>query len=548
MNRKFTSPRALIIWTSLVSMACVVLFLASCKKDVFNLDKLTESEYTGSWALPVIYSDLSLQDMITHGDKNGVISVGPDKFCTLIYKGLLFSLPASSVAQLPDQTQPAYSASLTAAQIAALSAAGTVTSTYTQTVTFNSGINNPEIDSIFFKSGSFDMLLNSNFQFNGQIKMTVPALTLAGVPFSKTISFPYTGSVPVNAAGKYPLAGYKMNLTKGGTTFNQLDVVYEVTLSGSGTPPSTSDNIYLFQTFSGMQYSSLFGYLGQVALSPDRDTVELSIFKNKLGTGTYTLVDPSVFVTLSNSFGFPIDATVSQLEGFNPPASVYPITGSPSQLPIYSPNFSQIGQTLAGSYTLANTNSNIVSVVNNTPKKVVYKINSQSNPAGPSHQNFITDSSRFKVEMQVNLPFWGTAKDFSMQDTIEFKLDSALSDNVEYLTFHIYNKNGFPMDVDMQAYLTDSNYVKLDSLINPNQLILKSAPINTSTGLVTGATEKTLDITVDNARLKKWKNVTTILLRSTAATTNQATSDIKLYSYYNIIAKLGVKAKLKVKF
>ncbi|TAL61584.1 MAG: hypothetical protein EPN85_04515 [Bacteroidetes bacterium] len=548
MNKKFTSAGTLITAVAVVFLASLVLFLPSCKKDVFDSDQLAEGVYAPTWALPVIYSDLSLQDMITHGDKNGVISIGPDKFCTLIYKGLLFSLPASSVVQLPNQSQPGYSVSLSATEIAALQAAGTVTTTYTQTITFSPGINNPEIDSIVFKAGSFDMLLNSSFTFSGQVKMTIPSLKLNGIPFSNTLSFPYVGNVPVNASGKYPLAGYKMDLTKGGTTFNQFDVVYQVTLSGSGTPPTTSDNVFLFQSFTGMQYSYLFGYLGQVALSPDQDTVNLSIFKNALGNGTYTLVDPSVFVALSNSFGFPISASISQLDGFNPPSNVYPITGSPSPLPINSPNFTQIGQTLAGSYSLTSTNSNIVSVINNTPKKIIYKINSQSNPAGPSHQNFITDSSRFRVDMQVNLPFWGTAQDFSMEDTIDFKMDSALAENVEYLLFHIYNKNGFPIDVDMQAYLIDSNYVKVDSLINPNQLILKSAAINTATGMVTTPTEKILDITVDNARLQKWKNVEQIILRSTAATTNQAASDVKLYSYYNIIAKLGVKAKLKVKF
>jgi hypothetical protein len=352
----------------------------------------------------------------------------------------------------------------------------------------------------------------------------------------------------VNAAGNYTLAGYKIDMTKGGTTFNQFDIVYEVTLSGSGTPPTAFDNISLTQSFSGLQYGTLYGYLGQLALSPNRDTVELSIFKNVLGTGVYTLVDPSVFVTISNSFGLPITASVTQLEGVNPPSTVYPITGSPNPLPIFSPDFSQIGQTLAGSYTLSNTNSNIVSVVNNTPPKIVYQINSQSNPAGPSHQNFITDSSRFKVDMQVNLPFWGTAKDFSLQDTIEFGMDSAFSESVEYIMFHIYNKNGFPIDVDIQAYVVDSNYVKLDSLISPNQLILKSAAINTTTGMVTVPTEKILDITVDSARLKKWKNASNMLIKTTASTTNQATTDIKMYSYYNIIAKMGLKAKLKVKF
>lgn len=512
------------------------------------MDKLAQGEYTGSWAIPVIYSDLSAQDIITKKDKDGVIQIGSDGFCTLIYEGLLFSLPSTSIIQLPDQTAPTFSGGLTAAQIAQLTSTGSVTATFTQTITFNPGINNPLIDSIVFKAANFDLQMVSDFGFAGNIQFSIPASNKNGQPFSGTMNIPYSGSVPVNNQGSYSLAGYKVDMTMGGTTSNQFQIVYNVTLTGSGPAPSLTDNVYMYQAMNAMSFSSVFGDMGQISLSPDRDTVELSIFKNALGTGIYTLVDPSVEVTISNSFGFPINASIAQLEGFNPPSSVYPITGSPNPLPIYSPNFTQIGQSLAGSYTLNASNSNIVSVINNTPKKVVYQINSISNPGGPTKQNFITDSSRFRVDMKVNLPFWGTAKDFQLQDTIDFELDTALEENVESLLFRIYNRNGFPIDVDMQAYLVDSNYVKLDSLISPNQLLLKSAAINASTGLVTTPTEKTLDIIVDNPRFKKLRNMKYVLIKASASTTNQATTDIKIYNYYSILAKLGVKANLKVKF
>ena len=304
-------------------------------------------------------------------DHQGLIVVGPDNFCTLVYKGNLFSLEGLDLIQIPNQGPPPFSASLTPAQIAALSAAGTVTASYSQTVAFATGVNNPKIDSLSFKAGNLNISLNSDFKFSGQIAIKIPTAKKNGVPFSKLLPFTYSGSVPVVANANYDLTGYTFDMTIGGTTFNQFVVNYDVTLTGPGAALPT-DMATLSQSFSNMKFDKFFGDIGQLALSPNKDTVPLAIFKNSLGTGTFTLVDPSVKVVISNSYGIPINASISQLDGYNPPVA-YPITGSPNPLPILSPNFLQIGQTLTGSFTLDSGNSNIVSVINNTPNMLFIK-------------------------------------------------------------------------------------------------------------------------------------------------------------------------------
>lgn len=540
--------KSIALIATFIFAGIITLTFQSCIKDNFELDKLTKTEWNPNLAVPLVYSSLSIQDIITKGDKDGFISVGSDDFCTLIYNGNLFSLAAADLVQIPTQQQPNYSVTLTPAQIAALTAAGTVTASYTQPVTFATGTNNPKIDSLDVKSGTIDIALTSDFEFSGQINVVIPAAKKNGVVFSKILPFSYAGTVPVFVAASYDLAGYTFDMTNGGTTYNQFSVNYDVTLSGSGTPPSLANQISINQSLSNLKYNKFFGDLGQLALSPDQDTVDISIFKNALGTGSFTLVDPSVKVTISNSYGVPIDASISKLDGYTPPASVFSITGSPNPLPIFSPNFSQIGQTLTGTYTLSNANSNIVSVINNTPKSIIYKINSMSNPAGPTNSNFVTDSSRFKVDMEVALPFWGTAQNFVLMDTIPFGVDSALSENIESVLIRLFNSNGFPMDIDLQAYLTDSNFVKLDSLIIPNQLLLKSAIVNTTTGLVQSPSESKYDIVVTDTRLSKLKETTHMLIKAVASTTNNGSTNVKIYSHYKLDIKLGTQIKFKVKF
>lgn len=549
--KNFNFKKSTIVIASLLSTAIMIFTFQSCIKDNFDFNKLAQTEWNPNIAVPLVYSSLTVQDILTREDTQGQIIVGADNFCTLVYKGNLFSLLASDLIVIPAQNPTPYtSPSLTPAQIAALSTNGTVTANYSQTINFVSGSTapNPKVDSITFKTGDIGISLSSDFKFNGNIVVTIPTAKKNGIVFTQTIPLIYTGTVPVLAnPSPYSLAGYTFDMTMGGTTFNQFVVNYAVTLTGSGTPPSASDAVTLNQSLSNMQFGRIYGDIGQVALSPDKDTVEISIFKNSLGMGSFTMVDPSVKVVITNSYGVPIVASISQLDGFTPPFLSYPITGSPNPLPINSPTWSQIGQTATGSYTLDNTNSNIVSVINNVPKYVIYQINSLSNPAGPTNNNFVLDTSRFKVDMELDLPLWGTAKDFWLVDTVNFKLDQTVSDDVESAMFRMYNSNGFPIDVDMQIYFVDTLYNVIDSLIIPNQLILKSGIVSPVTGMVTSPTQKVYDAYIDKPRLQLLKNAKYMLVSAVASTANGGISNVKIYSTYRLEVKLGVQFKIKVK-
>ncbi len=543
---KITTLKKSLLFASVLVAAIIISTLQSCIKDNFDFNKLAKTEWNPNIAVPLVYSSLTIQDILTKEDKKGIISVGSDNFCTLIYKGNLFSLIASDLIKIPDQSPAPYSASLTPVQITAFSSTGTITVPYSQTITFVSGTTppTPKVDSMIFKAGNISISLNSSYKYSGQIVITIPSAKKNGVIFSKTMPLTYSGG-PVTSSANYDLTGYSFDMTMGGTTFNQFVVKYVVTLTGSGTPPLPSDKVTITESLTNMKFDKIFGDIGQVALSPDKDTVAISIFKNAIGSGSFTLVDPSVKISISNSYGVPIGASMAQLDGYNPGVGTYPITGAPNPLPINSPTFGQIGQSLTTSFTLDKTNSNIVTVVNNTPKNLIYKINSQSNPSGPTNKNFVIDSSKFKVDMELYLPLYGTAKDFVLIDTIPFKLDQTISSDVESALLRTYNSNGFPIDVLIQVYFVDSLYTKLDSLVVPNQLILKSANVNAS-GVVTSPTEKIYDAVVTNTRLQKIKKSKYMLIKAIANTTYGGTN-VKIYSTYKLDVKMGLQVQIKKK-
>ncbi len=527
-------------------LAVLISTQSSCVKDYFELNKLTKTEWNPNLAVPLVYSSLTIGDLLKTG---GMVVVGSDNFCTLVYKSNLFSLKASELITIPNQTPPPFSTALTPGEISAFSFAGTITLPYSQTVTFDSGVNGPKIDSVTFKTGSLALAFSSDIKYSGQIKIMIPNAKKNGAGFSKIIPFTYTGTVPVLSNATYDLAGYNFDMTNGGTAFNEFPVNFEVTLSGSGAPILSSEMITLTQSLSNMTFGKIFGDIGQMSLTPGADSVDISIFKNVLGAGTFSLYDPRIKFIISNSYGVPINATISQFDGFTPPSTTYAITGAPNPLPILSPNFSQIGQVLTDSFTLNNTNSTFASVINNTPQYLIYQLASQTNPAGGStHNNFVLDTSSLKTDMEVELPLWGTATNFVLQDTIPFEFSNTIPNEVESALVRTFNSNGFPFDVDLQIYFVDSLYTKLDSLVSPNQLILKSGIVNTATGKVTSPTSTIFDATLTKTRLENMKPSKFLLIKAIANTTNGGTTNVKIYSDYNIDVKLGLQVQVHAKF
>lgn len=528
----------------IIALLTSTFFMQSCLKNV-DPGKLEKINYTPTVAIPLVYSTQTINDLLVKNN-NGLVVVDDSNFCTIVYKNTLVSLTADSIIKLPNQQFPSYSAGLTAAQAAAIAFSGGVTANYSQTVNFNSGASSTLIDSLTLKGGMLNITLNSQFPYNGNIVITIPAAKLNGKSFTQNIPINYTGTTPVIVNTSFNLAGYDIDMTNGGTTSNQFLVNYSITLTGSSAPPTT-DSISLTGSLSNMQFQKIFGDIGQYSMFPNakQDTIGISIFQNSIGSGTFTIANPVLKVTIANSYGVPIDASLPVLEGYTPPGSTYPLTGVPNPIPVLSPTLAQIGQTLVDSFKLDRTNSNLATVVNHNPKDFIYSGAGTTNPGGTTHNNFVLDTSVCRVSVEADMPLYGTASNFVLQDTVKFSMPSVATSNIQFFLFKMYTLNGLPIDVNMQIYFTDSTYHKLDSLVIPNQLILKSGILNTS-GYVIAPTANTYIATVNKSRLANLKNTKYLLIKDVESTTNGGKTNVKIYSNYAVTLKLGVEAQLQL--
>ena len=531
----------------IIIVITTIIFVQSCVKDNFKLDKLTKTEWNPNLAAPLIYTSLTFNDLLAKAKKDSLIHIGTDNFITLIFEKEFLSLKASDVVIFPNQTFSSdYSLSaMDSIALSILPVGNTYTVTGNDTLNFSPG-NGMLIDSIEFKSGNWNVDLSSNFKHDIQLKIDIPKTKLNGVSFSKTIALNYTNSIPVTANANYDLSGYLIDMSSGGG--NKLEVYYTILVTNSGAPTSTSEKITINSTFSTLAFKSIFGYLGQQSLSFGKDTLSLDLFKSSIGTGSFMLADPKIKVIINNSYGFPINASLSQFDAYNASSGTIPITGVPNPLPIQSPTMSQIGQSLTDSFSLNNANSNIVTILNSRPSYIIYDVASQSNPAGNVGKNFVLDTSKFKLNMEFELPLYGSASNFVIQDTVNFKIDKI--DQVESLLLRAFITNGFPIDLGVQVYFTDSLYNIKDSLVSPYQVIMPSAIVDGSTGKVTSSTSKTTDFAFSKTKMNNLTNVTKALFVARIATYNDGSVppiNVKFYSNYRLDIKLGVQAQLKVK-
>jgi hypothetical protein len=530
-----------------------------CIKDKIDLNKSGNNSISPQFAGALVYSSLTIKDILAQTNKNGQLTTDSTGFITLVYKGNLFSLKAADVLTIPAQPPVTANTTLSATDAAALNLlpqTQTLTFSDSSLIIFQTTDATQKIDKLNCKTATLALNLNYTIKDDAKIIVTIPgAKNSLGAVFTQTIQVHYTGS-PVTVNNSYLLDGYTIDMTNGNTTHNTIKILYNVIVTKTtNSISSAGDGASFTETFSNVNYNSIIGYLGQHFLSPNTDTVPITIFKNNIFTNgaTFNIVNPLIKVFLTNSYGLPINAHFNTFEGYSPstastPSTTYTITGAPNPIPI--PTVAVLGQTAVDSFKLDNSNSNIITLINNFPKNVIYNVSAQSNPAGPVYNNFITDTSQFKIDLELDLPLYGSVKNFTFQDTVPYSFpDSTQLKYIKSVTVRAYIDNGFPIDVGMRIAFVDTFYNVIDELINPTyQLIMPSASVGAN-NMVTAPTSGTHDFIIPSSIIPKLSKVKHILIGAVANTYHVGSgANVKIYDFYHLDVKIGVNVQFYLKF
>ena len=535
----------------LFSILFFIIFLSACKKSE-QID-LSTLQTHHNIAIPLVSAEIEVADMLA-GGVDTIINTGTSGDLFLVYSTDPINFSTSDfVGAIPDQN--------ISSQVAPFSSLTTplplsIDTNYGDTITsqFSMPINGttPELTSIDFSQGIFNVSITNNLSHNITLTFTIPSLV--GGP-NGTFSSVLPVSANNSATTQENLSNYVLDLTLGAQGFNELIVYLDVAIDANGSTISSTDNLDISFDMINMDFNLIEGDLKNIKIPLDPQEIELNIFENSESAVNFQLTNPAINFNINNSFGFSpylgMDTMYYEdLSGNKIDDIKYDSTGLNQQpAPFYFPAIGQPsspGSSVSSVISINSNNSSIDQLINDVPKKLVSKPFVEINPdPNSTNTNSISKNSSVDVTSEVMLPLEGYAGGWKMGDTIpfDFEVDNLFSSNTSVDTAQIKftTVNGWPVDVSFTLELLDSTLTTLTSIAN-SEIILESGILDNNGRVVTPSTKNTV-LNCDSEcvnNLNQTKYVILLVEANTQDYNNQ--QSVKIYDDY----KLGLTMALLV--
>ena len=507
-----------------------------------DVDNLKYDNWKPVIAVPLVYSDFDVYDILNRTDSlNELLVVDEDGLLALNYKGELFSFTLEELLAIPDQD---YSRTLDFTSIMATSIDADAGASFSDVVDFPLEIDpqDARVDEVVFMSGevlfSFtiiqDEVFEGNLTFENLLDQNNQPLSFSlnsnGVLLGETVT------------ETFDLSGARLSPNFDGTD-NQITLEFSISISNNSNHTASADEaIAIGVDLSNIQIDYITGYFGQLSINTDEDSVRIKIFDNVIN-GTFALEEAFIDLTVENSFGLPVDFSLENITSFNLETGEEIDLNFPTDLGLDGQS------TLGGSpeevtFSFDNGNTNVVDLLEPTPKVIYFALNATSNPNGPpppGEFNFITHDSRLDVGIDVLLPLKGYARDILLIDTLSIDIDFDEYEEVDSIEFKIRTMNGLPTTGEVQIVFLDELLTPLDSLFETPSPIIQSGSVG-SDGIVTNSTETTQVITVNKVKADNLSNTNKVVVMAILNTNNSQSEDIvRFMDYYRLQLNLGAK-------
>lgn len=525
----------------------LLLLLLSCNKEDFDFSRFSTPEIELEGAVPLVHSNLQLKRLLPGGSL--IVEDPASGLLTLVYEAKVLSLKAGDYIQIPAQD-----GTFSRNDLEILVAPGIDLSIpFYDTLDFSPPVSGQRIDSIILKKAVIDLDYTSGINHNCEITFRFPTARKNGQAFECTFQNTYTGSLPVTGNVHLDFSGYTIHLMPGSDGTQKLPLFFEVKVLGDNNPNLSPYSFSLRARLSDIRFSAIFGYLGQYEY-PLSDSVNLGIFSNNL-SGSIHFEDLKMQLKTENSIGMPMELRIDEIKAYSDKNAPYVVNLTdnplfPNPVSFLSPDISQVGQSVTSATLFTSGNCNLNQALSISPRKITFKLNGKSNPAGnPLDENFILDTSRFRVTARVELPFYGSITDFALTDTLNFNFEDI--EELDEFSFLIVSRNRFPLNIDLQVLFTDEQFIPLDSLIyDQNFTLLQAAPVGGPPNYrviddppVPVYTYQPPVLT--RQRLEKLGKTKKMIIRAFLNTSNSGL--VKIYSDYNLDVRLGARATYKSK-
>lgn len=293
-----------------------------------------------------------------------------------------------------------------------------------------------------------------------------------------------------------------------------------------------------------VDFSYIEGYLGNFKHNGKEDTIQIEFFENWI-QGDVFFEQPNIYIHVENSFGVP---TRSDIKLFDI------ITADHTHLPLESdfitndgidfvyPPLDEVGAVKSMTFTFNEANSNIEDVLGSRPIALDYDVDALMNPDTLTGlRGFITDSSYYKIQVEVDLPLHGRASGFGIVDTFDVNFSGYGS--VSEAEFKIVADNGMPLEIDAQVYFLDDNGAVLDSLFAEGRTEIVGAADVGADGIVTNPTTRTTFAKLPGLRFDQVRNAKRLAMHAFFSTFNNGQQSVKAFAGQQVEIRMGMKLK-----
>lgn len=542
---------------NLLPFIFILLTWMSCKKDRLNFDKFSTTNLNTEYGVPLVSSQLTIREILQKADKDSNIVVDNTGFCTLIYRGTLYTSNAKDFIKVSNQTiAPVnYDINSTVGLAAFNGAAnGTSFGPYAQNYTHTVLPTPPLIDSIYCANG---VLLNVNINNNMPANITLTLTSNSIIDLSTNQVFTKTITATTNTNVSFNLANHLLKLNDG-VNRSRLHLSYRVSFQKTGNASSGTENVSISLSLNNINYLKFIGFLGSnfthPQFAPYKDTVPLSLFKSSEPTYTatsFSMVDPKFQIRFYNEIGANAELDLTKLDAYTPgPGNINLNTNSLSGSPVLQNILINKANNFNAPVTtslLINKNNEpaVVPFINSRPKNVIYEVNGVINPGVPLPyvRNFVTDTSKIRVDLDVIIPLWGNMKNLIFMDTTKVDLSSLDPANIKKLTLRTYFESTFPFTLGTEIVFTDSLNNLLYTFLPPGTVVIPGAVVDNN-GIAAQPTIFKKDYELPHHVIAILKETKKIRIRAFAETTNYP-QDIKVYDFQKLKVKIGMAAQPK---
>ena len=464
----------------------IILLLAlfsSCIKEEFNAENLdTSLRFSPGVAAPIGYVRYQMDELLDTANSTQ-FSTDDNGFMTLVYRELLETGTASDLVKVQDfKYTTGFENDLgIPIDLSMIPVSFSYSDTLWIPVTIGIA-GDARIDSVIGASMDLTADFATQFVLNGEVCVeSQDIIDPQGNIFSLCRDINDPTSV-------YYLADYTLRLTDTPADRSLIEVVYTIKLNPSTGIIQPGDEIVNFTVgLSAIEYDVIYGYFGQFSLDLPPVNIPMNLY-NPIYQGSFYFEGAELRLIFSNSFGIPVEMTINEFGVLGRNGQFTSITGGtlPAQgVPtvLGYPGLLEVGNTKVDSFILTSTNSNLFTVLETGPTELRLDVDGRINPLGTEY-NFVTDSSEYKVLMELFLPLNGYADNVVVKDTLDFVFSDFYAkppEEIKRLILRLNITNAFPLNVKIQAYYFDENDVLLDSLFQDLQDPARFIPAATDT-------------------------------------------------------------------